>query len=466
MTMLQLQGLRLAYPHQTCFSDFSASVDWGQRIAIVGDNGSGKSSLLRVLHGSQAPDEGRLVPCYPLGVGYVPQQVDDATLSGGERFQRALTAALPQATDLLLLDEPSNHLDAPNRRALLRLLGQFPASLVIVSHDEALIATVCDTIWHLDQGRVTVFHGRYADYQAERARQREALHRQLALTRRAQQAAHQALMQEQERASHARQRGVKNIAERRWATIKSPTKLGRGNTTAGRKQADIREQQQALAAQLDALRQPEAIAPRFHLPAAGAPSTVLQVNDGSVGYGRPLLSAIHLTLEHGERLALCGRNGSGKSTLARAILGDTALRLGGDWHTPARAHIGYLDQHYAGLPPAQSPLQILAAQVPHWSPQQLRHHLSDFMFRHDAAVHAPTATLSGGERARLALACIAASPPQLLILDEPSNNLDLTLRRHLLTVLRGYPGGLLLISHDEDFLEKLGVERRHELDKA
>ena len=93
-----------------------------------------------MLHGSQAPDEGRLVPCYPLGVGYVPQQVDDATLSGGERFQRALTAALPQATDLLLLDEPSNHLDAPNRRALLRLLGQFPASLVIVSHDEALIA--------------------------------------------------------------------------------------------------------------------------------------------------------------------------------------------------------------------------------------------------------------------------------------------------------------------------------------
>ncbi|MBV8657370.1 MAG: ABC-F family ATP-binding cassette domain-containing protein [Burkholderiales bacterium] len=459
MPLIQLQGLGLAYPHKSCFSGFTASIDWGQRIAIVGDNGVGKSSLLRILHGSLAPSEGHVRTDDALGIGYVAQILDDAsTLSGGQRVNRALSQALADAADLLLLDEPTNHLDADNRRSLTRMLAAYPGALVLVTHDEALMDQVCDTIWHVAQGRIEVFRGRYADFLAERALQRDALIKTLAATRRAQEAAHEALMQEQIRASHARERGAKSIQNRKWATIKSPTKLGRGSVTAGHKQAEIRAEQQALSDQMNALRPTEVITPRFQLSSSTREDrAVVQVTDGAIGFSAPLAQGIQLQLGYGERLALLGKNGCGKSTLARAIHGDTRLRLGGAWIVPAADESAYLDQHYADLDPRHTVLQALAARVPKWTETALRRHLSDFLFRRNSEVDTPISALSGGEKARLSLACIAASTPRLLILDELTNNLDRRLRQHVTEIVKGYPGTLLLISHDEAFLSQVGV---------
>ncbi|MGQ5524021.1 ABC-F family ATP-binding cassette domain-containing protein [Chitinimonas sp. PSY-7] len=465
MPMIQLQGLCLAFPHKTCFSGFSTTIEWGQRIAIVGANGSGKSSLLKILNGSLTPSEGTLCKAPSLGIGYVAQVLDNAsTLSGGQRVNQALSQALVQASDLLLLDEPTNHLDADNRRSLSRMLQGFYGSIVLVTHDEALMNQVCDSIWHIGEGCIDVFSGRYTDFLAEQARQRDALEKQLAAVRRAKQAAHDALMQEQERASHARQRGAKSIRERKWPTVRSPTKLRRGSTTAVNKQAEIKAQQRDLIAQLDQLRPTGIILPRFHLSTAAKPrQTVLQITHGAVGYDRPLLQSIHIHLVHGERLALQGRNGSGKSTLARAILGDPSLIHSGTWITPPASDIGYLDQHYANLIPGHTVLQALMSVVPDWSLQALRRHLSDFLFRQDEVVQTTVSALSGGEKARLSLACIAAKTPQLLILDELTNNLDIHMRRHMIEILRNYPGALLLISHDEDFLQQIGVTQHYSL---
>ncbi|PHV12429.1 ABC-F family ATP-binding cassette domain-containing protein [Chitinimonas sp. BJB300] len=465
MPMIQLQGLGLVFPHKTCFSGFSTAIEWGQRIAIVGANGNGKSSLLKILVGSLAPSEGTVCKTPGLGIGYVAQVLDSTnTLSGGQRVNQALSQALAQASDLLLLDEPTNHLDADNRRSLSRMLQGFYGSIMLVTHDEALMDQVCDSIWHIGEGRIDVFSGRYTDYLAEQALQRDALGKQLAALKRAQQDTHDALMQEQERASHARQRGAKSIRERKWPTVKSPTKLGRGSTTAGNKQVEIKAQQRDLMGQLEQLRPIGIIVPRFHLSAAAkSRQGVLQITNGAVGYDRPILQPIHMRLAHGEPLALQGRNGSGKSTLARAIQGDPGLIRSGTWITPPTSDIGYLDQHYANLAPNHTVLQALMNVVPDWPMQTLRRHLSDFLFRQDEAVQNQVCTLSGGEKARLSLACIAAKTPQLLILDELTNNLDTTMRRHMIEILRNYPGALLVISHDEDFLQQIGVTQCYPL---
>ena len=465
MPMIQLQGLGLAYPHLPCFAGFTASIEWGQRIAIVGDNGAGKSSLLKLLHGSLLPSEGHIRTDTALGIGYVAQVLDaDTPLSGGQRVNQALSRALADATELLLLDEPTNHLDADNRRSLMRMLRAYTGAIVLVTHDEALMERVCDTIWHIGQGGIDVFSGRYADYLAEREIQRNAVNRELDATRRAKQDAHEALMQEQVRASHARERGIKSIQNRKWATIKSPTKLARGSVSSGQTQADIRAQQQALTARMAALRPAEVITPRFHLPASVQPGrVVVQVNNGAVGYGVAWVRDIHLALNHGERLVLCGKNGSGKSTLARATHGDTSLRQGGDWFTPPVQESGYLDQHYADLDPHHTVLQSLANSVPTWTEPALRRHLNDFLFRRSSALDTPVSALSGGEKARLSLARIAARTPRLLILDELTNNLDRRLRQHVTEVIQTYPGTLLLISHDEDFLAEIGVSDRMHL---
>jgi len=465
MRQIQLKGVDLSFPQKICFRQFDAVIEWGQRIAIVGDNGSGKSSLLRMLLGEVKPSDGSIVTTPDLRIGYVAQiQDEQCGLSGGQRVNRAMSQAMAAAPDLLLLDEPTNHLDADNRRSLSRMLQGYYGTVVLVTHDYALMNQICDILWHIGHGRVEVFEGRYADYLAEQQHERNALEKQLSAIKRAKQDAHDSLMQEQERAARARLRGIKSIQDRKWATVKSPTKLGRGNTTAGRKQADIREEQQDLAEQLARLRPPEVLVPQFHLKdGASTKSVVLQIGCAVVGHdGRPVLNDIYFTLMHGERMALTGANGSGKSTLAQAILGDTHLRLGGDWRTPPTGEIGYVDQHYANLNPDATVLETVASVVPEWSVKALRTHLASFLFRQSESVQTPVRELSGGEKARLSLACIAARPPRLLILDELTNNLDTTMRGHMVDVLKSYPGAMLLISHDEDFLDAVGgVERYH-----
>jgi len=469
MSMIQWQGLGLAFPHKTCFSDFSGSLTWGERIAIVGDNGSGKSSLLRLLAGELAPSEGRIVRAPDLTVGYVAQVLSgDAALSGGQRVNQALSRALASSPDLLLLDEPSNHLDGDNRRAMLRMLRHFAGTLVLVTHDEAWMAQLCDTLWIVEDGRIAAFAGRYQDYLDERATRHAALLHERAMLQQDRRATHERLMKEQERASHARQRGEKAIRERRWATVKSAAKLSRGNTTAGDNKAELRARREEIQTALAQSAPGETVEPAFFLP-AGAKRTrgpVVQVSGALFGHRGALTAPLHLTVEPGERVWLAGANGSGKSTLARALAGETRLRLGGDWLTPAAADIGYLDQHYANLPPRHSVLQALLACASDWPASAVRHHLSRFLFRHDAQLDMPIEALSGGERARLSLACIAARAPRLLILDEVSNNLDARSRQHVADILQAYPGALLLISHDEALLRSLSGLRKVALTSA
>lgn len=462
---IQFHNLSLSFPHKRCFEDFSAEIQCSNRIAIIGRNGSGKSTLLKMLQNNVEPTSGRVVLPRDLRVGYVPQVIEEfSTYSGGERLNAAITQALSNDPDLLLLDEPSNHLDRKNRKSLMNFLNSYAGTLIIVSHDLELLRDCVDEIWHIDEGKIHIFKGYYDDYVREREIQRNCIESQLMRLKREKQDMHQVLMKEQCRAAKSRAKGEKSIAQRKWPTIVSRAKACRSQETTGRKKAAIFERKQELSDRLSELRLPEIIKPTFSLSAEDVKNKVIvSVSDGSVSYNEKnaLLNAINFSLMGGERLAIVGNNGSGKTTLIKALLDDIAIIKSGNWYAPKRTEIGYLDQHYQNLPQGLTVLEIIEKQVPDWQPIQLRQHFADFLFRKNEEVNALVSTLSGGEKARLSLALIAANTPKLLILDEITNNLDLETREHVIQVLREYPGGIIVISHDEDFLAEIFIKDRY-----
>lgn len=462
MSLLRFKNLTLSLPHKTCFEDFSTRLYFGTRVGIIGPNGGGKSSLLQLIEGKKSPTSGEVVKSPDLVVACVPQLIEDApTLSGGQRFNKALSVALTLNPDVLLLDEPTNHLDLYNRRSLMKMLNRFQGTLLIASHDTALLRACVDQLWIVDQGRIRIFKGTYDAYLQTRAQELGALQDTLESLTRDKKALHQSLMQEQQRAKKSKNRGQKSIAQHKWPTIVSNAKASRSKTTSGRKQRDIRHQRQETLEQLQSTRLPESLRPTFALqPKMKGGQALLSITDGAFGYAGkpPLITQLHFQMGATDRIALMGPNGCGKTTFLKAILGDPAVYTRGNWHIVPRDEIGYLDQHYGTLDPAKTVFETLESLCPDWPHQAIRGHLNDFLFRKNEAIDTPTRHLSGGEKARLCLAQIAAKPPRLLILDEITNNLDLETKDHVTQVIKAYPGALLVVSHEQDFMDAIGVK--------
>ena len=473
---IKIEQLSLSFPHKTCFEDFNAEIRHGDRIAVIGRNGNGKSSLLNILRGVQEPTSGHIHLPADVVIGYLPQVITDfAGHSGGERVNRALTDALSLNPNVLLLDEPTNHLDERNRRQLLRYLANFSGTLLIISHDVNLLRQSVDTFWHIDQGWIEIFTGGFDDYQQARDQQRASLETSLQTLKREQKALHQSLMQEQQRAAKSKAKGAKNISQRKWPTVVSHAKASRSQETSGRKRAAIENKKQTVMTQLAKLSIPEVIVPTFHLSAKTGRNTVLSINQGAVGYGHDqwIIHDIYLFIPAGHRIALLGDNGSGKSTFFKAILGDSNIVQSGEWLLPKKNSIGYLDQHYQTLflnekisGQFQTVLTSISQFMLNCSHLEIRRHLSDFLFRSQEEVNMPIEKLSGGEKARLALAHIAAQTPELLLLDEVTNNLDLETRQHVIEVLKNYPGSLIVISHDRDFLRDIQIQDYYEINQG
>jgi ATPase subunit of ABC transporter with duplicated ATPase domains len=450
-----LKDLSFSLPHKICFDNFSCVINPFARIGIIGNNASGKSNLLKILITNLNLE-------YPeIKIAHVPQVIEDfESLSGGGSFNKALTQALSTGPDILLLDEPTNHLDLYNRKSLMRMLATFCGTLIIVSHDMELLNNNIDILWHIDNGKVHVFNGSYNDYKAELSNQRNSLQNELEHLHKQKQDVHLKLMHEQNRASKSKAKGQKSIEQRKWPTIVSNAKADRASATGGNKRSAINAKKADITYKLGQIRMPEIIKPKFNLPHAEiAGQSIIAVTSGCAGYGdKDIIKNISLSVSAGDHLAITGNNGSGKSTLIKAIMNDPALVRSGEWYVPKAGDIGYLDPHYKTVAVEKTVIKLVEEVVPEWSHSEIRRHLNDFLFRKNEEVNIQGKSLSGGEKARLALALIAAKTPKLLILDEITNNLDLETKEHIIQILKEYPGTMIVISHDQGFLEEIGIE--------
>lgn len=447
---IRITNLSLSFGEKTCFTDFDYTLYSGKKIAIVGDNGAGKSSLLQHI----------LILCQEtdISVGYVPQIIDDLTmLSGGQRFNKKLSLVLAESPSVLLLDEPTNHLDKHNRQSLIRLLKHHVATQIIVSHDVELLNHHVDTVWHIVEGQIRVFHGKYADYLEQLQQEKNHFSSQLAQLKRAQKAQHEALMKEQERRKKKKAHGEKKYDKDKIALRSAQ---GRGERTANKNNAYLNQIKSYISEQKNQLWQPEEVHYTFDFISGMDKKSGIHIQDGSCGYVTPLLHHINLHIAGGNRVALEGPNGSGKSLLVKAILNDPIIQKSGDWKAPLSSDIAYLDQHYSLLPQDKTVLEYLEQLYTSFTHVEWRHFLNQFLFRKNDEVNRSIRFLSGGEKARLSLAAIALQRPKLLILDEVTNNIDLTAKKHITQILKTYTGTLITISHEIDFLHAIEVNEK------
>jgi ATP-binding cassette, subfamily F, member 3 len=344
------------------------------------------------------------------------------SFSGGWKMRVALASLLFSQPDLLLLDEPSNHLDLEATLWLENFLKSYPAMMVVISHERDLLNNVVDHILHLSGGQVTLYAGGYDAFERQRA-ERAA---QLAAAKAA---------QDSQRAK------LQDFVARNSA---------RASTA---KQAQSRAKALAKMQPVLAMVEDPSLSFDFPNPDELRPP-LITLDLASVGYsaGNPVLERLNLRIDPDDRIALLGRNGNGKTTLAR-LLAAQLTPMDGAMNASGKMRVGYFTQYQVEeLDGADTPLEHMTRQMKGATPGAVRGQLGRFGFSGPKAT-TQVGKLSGGEKARLALALITRDAPHLLILDEPTNHLDVDAREALVQALNEYAGTVVLVSHDRHMLE-------------
>lgn len=342
--------------------------------------------------------------------------------SGGWRVRLNLAQALMCPSDALLLDEPTNHLDLDAMVYLERWLQRYRGALVLISHDREFLDATVGRVAHLADGTISLYTGNYSDCERQRA-ERDA-------------------QRESERLRQRREREHMEAFVDRFRAKASKSR-----------QAQSRLKALAKLPEIAAARVSSGFNFTFARPER-LPDWMLALSDTTLGYANAKrLEHVELQLRAGERLGLIGRNGAGKSTLLKALAGDPAVSVrDGERKQHTHCKIGYYAQHQIEqLQGDKSPAEHIARLDSKVREAEIRHYLGRFGFSGERAF-APVAPFSGGERARLALACVIYQRPNVLLLDEPTNHLDLMARESLAAALQGFEGSLVIISHDRHVL--------------
>ena len=392
-------------------------------------------------------------------------------LSGGERTRLRLAALLLAEPDLLLLDEPTNHLDAEARGLVHEALDRWPGGAVVVSHDRGLLRRM-DRIIEIGPHGVTIYGGNYDHYIERRDLERAAAERGLVEAERQAGQAARDLQAASERQARRDSAGRRHGASGSLPPLVAGLRASWAESGAGRARRAALQRREDTAT---ALRDAEARVERVRglgltLPSSGlaAGKTVLEAR--GLGWrtpsGRAVIAALNLSITGPERVAVVGRNGSGKSTLLKLAAG-TLIPTGGEIRTSVRSTM--LDQDLSLMRSDETLVEAYRRLNPAATENSARAALARGLFRNVEADR-KVGELSGGERLRAALVCVIGSgapgdegSPQLLLLDEPTNHLDLSAIEAVETLLAAWDGALMVVSHDEDFLDAIGVHRRIEL---
>ena len=488
--MLTLSNITLRIAGRPLIEGADLQIADGQKVGFVGRNGTGKSSLFKLILGELQADQGEVqlptnarigsvaqdapggqttpleavlaadrerqalmdererqpsaeriadieMRLYEIGAEAAPARAarilkglgfDEAmqnrplsSFSGGWRMRVALASTLFAEPDLMLLDEPTNHLDLEAALWLERYLERYPRTLILISHDRDLLNSIPDRIVHLEGGKLKLYGGNYDTFERVRREQRELLDKQ----RKGEDVRRKHLQ-----AFVDRFRYKASKAKQAQSRLKMLEKLG--NTAPPPPEPDV------------VFRLPKPVMP--------APPLVT-LDDVAVGYGGPpVLRGIDLRLDPDDRIALLGANGNGKSTLAKLLSGQLEPETG-ELNRSAGLKIGFFAQHQAEeLVMDETPIQHLQRALPTERQERLRAMLGGFGLT-QARAETKAGHLSGGEKTRLCLALVAIQKPQLLILDEPSNHLDIDSREALIEAINDFPGAVILISHDRHLVE-------------
>ncbi len=471
--LLQLSDIALTFGGDPVFEDLSLVVQPGDRVALVGRNGSGKSTLMKVMAGLVEADTGTVVPAPGVTVGYMEQDPDMkgfatlgdyavsgldpdqaykvemvaeglkfdpagdvATASGGERRRAALAKLMAEAPELMLLDEPTNHLDIEAVQWLEDELKQTKAGFVLISHDRAFLSALTRATLWIDRGQVRRAEEGFDRFEAWRDK----------------------MWDEEDQQRHKLNRKIK--AEARWAVegISARRKRNMGRVRALQ---DLRAER---AAQIK--RQGTAA-----LTFEGGQQSgrkVIEAKGLSKSFdGKQIAKGFDLTVQRGDRIAFVGPNGVGKTTLIKMLLGEVEPDEGAIKHG-TNLEIAVFDQGRAQLDPEATLWDSLVNDpalggagksdqvMVQGKPRHVVSYLKDFLFD-DAQARAKVKSLSGGEKARLLLARLMARSTNLIVLDEPTNDLDIETLDLLQDILGDYDGTVLLVSHDRDFLDRVAT---------
>ena len=499
MALIVLTDAKLAFGHVDLLANTAFSLESGERVGLIGRNGTGKSSLLKILAGIEKLDDGLLQYQQGLRIAYVPQEPifednetvfdavsqgvakakalreeyealsvgewDDAshhrldevqsqlesvsgwnweqrvyetldrlhleadlkinTLSGGTKKRVALARALVEVPDVLILDEPTNHLDLDSIAWLEELLKEYQGSVILVTHDRAFLDNVCTQIVELDRGILRSYPGNFSAYEV--LKDQEMNSESLANAR-----ADKLLAQEEVWIR-------KGVEARRTRSVARIARLENLRVSRSQRRDAIGQVKLAVSS------------------GDRSGKIVADLQNISKSYDRPIVTDFTATILRGDKVGLLGPNGAGKTTLLKLILG-TIAPDSGTATMGTRIEVAYFDQMREGLD-LNASLEDYISPGSEWieingNRKHVKSYLSDFLFSPERT-NSPVSTLSGGERNRLLLARLFARPANVLVLDEPTNDLDIDTLDLLEQLLQDYKGTVFLVSHDRYFLDNV-----------
>jgi len=502
--LVQLNNASFRYPTgEYLFTGVKLTLKEGEKVGIVGANGTGKSTLLKILTGSLKLEEGeQVINCKTYYVPqvnltqlqksqkiyeYIAQYYEDwweipakledlfdlvvdleltiQTLSGGELMKLNLAIAVRHNPKVLVLDEPTNHLDVQSISKLLTFITEGDGkkySYIIVSHDIFFLDQVIGAVWELENKQITSYGGNYSFYKEQKELHLRGLRRQYDIAKDKLQKVTTLAQQQEEtkakKANEAKRAFIKgSIDKRAYSEGKNAAgSLQQGNSgiidrltkEAEEKLEEFKTEDRRLA--FINMKNTDANAGR----------TIFEVKEGTLSLDKTVLTKnVNLKVVYGDRLVISGNNGVGKSSLVKALIGsDSHAKLTGELYTGEKLAWVYIDQNYSLIKPELNLIQNIMDYNKEITEAKAKEQLGKFQFKLEAEMTKPGGSLSGGEMVRLIMAMITSFPIDLLIMDEPTNNLDVETVEVLIKALNNFRGAVMVISHNIDFLSRSGID--------